>query len=363
MTDKILVVDDEEVLRLTLKTRLRSAGFQVDVAADGREALEKLKKDAFDAVLLDINMPRMNGIEALDHIAESYPKTDVVMLTGFADFTTAIECLKKGARDYLVKPIEPTELVTRLKALTRAKASERKLQALQQEYMSTFLHDLHGPMTTIDSTFEHFLEGKSGPLSKEQSFLLKYAGDLSTKVIKRVKDMIDLSQFESGAVKLERKPVDIGTLAETVCVRYDILCRGRGLSLQKSTRHDLPQLNLDFDKIVQAFNSLLDNAIKFTSEGGTLTVSVAKTKMDVEKKKVDCILCSVKDTGEGIPAEELPLVFHKYKEQLVNKPRELKTTKLGLVITKHIVEAHGGKIWVESEVGKGSTFFFTLPIG
>ena len=362
MADKILVVDDEETLRLTLKTRLRSAGFEIDVASDGKEALEKLKHDAFDAVLLDINMPRMNGIEALDHIAQLYPKTEVIMLTGFADFSMAIDCLKKGAKDYLVKPIEPTELITRLKSLLRAKASERKLHALQQEYMSTFLHDLHGPLTTIDSTFEHFLEGKSGTLSKEQGFLLKYAGDLSNRMFKRVKDMIDLSQFEAGAMKLEPKPVDVGTLAETVCIRYDILARGKGLTLHKSIQHNLPQVNCDFDKVVQAVDNILDNAIKFTDERGAITVSVARTKVDDDKKKVDSILCSVKDTGEGIAADELPLVFHKYKEQLVNKPRELKTTKLGLVITKHIVEAHGGKIWVESDVGKGTTFFFTLPL-
>lgn len=362
MTEKILVVDDEDTLRLTLQARLRLAGFEVDIAADGKEALEKLKQDAFDAVLLDIIMPRMNGIEALDQISQLHPKTEVIMLTGFADFATAIDCLKRGAKDYLVKPIEPNELITRLKALLRAKASERKLQALQQEYNSIFLHDLHGPLTTIDSTLDHFLEGKSGSLSKEQNFLLKYAGDLSSKMVKRVKDMIDLSLFEAGAVKLECKPVDIATLAETVCVRYDILARGKGLTFRKSIQHKLPQINCDFDKIVQAFDNILDNAIKFTPEDGSVTVLVTKTKMDVEKKKVDCIQCSIKDTGDGIPPDELPLVFHKYIGQLLKKPREPKSTKLGLVITKYIVEAHGGKIWVESEVGKGTAFSFTLPI-
>jgi DNA-binding NtrC family response regulator len=102
MTGKILVVDDEDTLRLTLKTRLVSSGFEVDTARDGEEALEKIGATSFDVVLLDINMPRMDGIMTLDYIMRDHPETDVIMLTGFADFTTAIDCLKKGAKDYLV---------------------------------------------------------------------------------------------------------------------------------------------------------------------------------------------------------------------------------------------------------------------
>src|SRR3989338_1369982 len=122
MNEKILVVDDEESLRLSMKFKLKSAGFDVDVAEDGEIALEKLKLQLFDVVLLDINMPRMSGLEALTLIRQQYPQTEAIMLTGFADFSTAIECLKNGARDYLVKPIDTTELVTRLRSLLRSRS-------------------------------------------------------------------------------------------------------------------------------------------------------------------------------------------------------------------------------------------------
>lgn len=358
MSEKILVVDDEETLRLTLRTKLRVEGFEVHIAADGQEAMDKLAKNVFDVVLLDVKMPRMDGIETLDHIVRTYPSTEVVMLTGFADFTTAIECLKKGAKDYLVKPIDTTELISRLRALLRARTSERALKELQVQYMSTFLHDLLGPVTTIDSTLEHILEGKTGPVTKDQHILLKYGEELARKLNQRIRDMIDLSHFEAGTVQLKRTTVDFTALAETVFIRYNILARAKGLGFEKSIEKNLPPVNCDFDKISQVLNCLLDNAIKYTMSG-TIRIAVSKA---LKEEHGDAILCSVQDTGVGIPADQLPFVFSKYKDFLTQKPPEMKKVVLSLAIAKHIVEAHKGKIWVESEAGAGSKFSFTLPL-
>lgn len=362
MKEKILVVDDEDSLRMTLKMRLQSSGFEVQVAADGDEALTVLKEFPADLVLLDINMPNMDGIETLGHVAELYPAAEVIMLTGFADFSTAIECLKKGAKDYLVKPIEVTELITRVKSTLRAKSSERAYHELQQQYMSTFFHDLLGPITTIDSTIDHLIEEKSGSVSKEQAVLLRYAGELADKMSTRIKEMIDLSQFEAGAVRLECKPLDIGIFAEMMCIRYEILAKAKGIHLVKKIEKNLPSVNFDFDKIAQAVNNILDNAIKYSLRDGKISITVSRKTEGEKGNKRESVLFAVQDNGVGIPGDEIPLVFNKYKEQLTPKPSDLKTTVLGLAISKHIIEAHGGKIWVESEVGKGSTFSFTLPV-
>jgi signal transduction histidine kinase len=362
MKDKILIVDDEDSLRMTLKMRLQSSNLDVEVAADGEEALDVMKEFVADLVLLDINMPKMDGIETLGHLAELYPTTEVIMLTGFADFSTAIECLKKGAKDYLVKPIEVTELITRVKSTLRAKNSERAFQQLQQQYMSTFFHDMLGPITTVDSTIEHVIEGKSGSVSNDQAVLLRYAGELSDKMVTRIKDMIDLSQFEAGLVRLECKPLDIGIFAEMMCIRYEILAKSKGIKLVKKFEKDLPAVNFDFDKIAQVVNNILDNAIKYSQRDGTISITVSKKDQEEVKRKKEYVMFAIKDSGVGIPAEELPLVFNKYKEQLTPKPSHLKTTVLSLAISKYIVEAHGGKIWVESEIAKGSTFSFTLPV-
>ena len=353
MKDKILIVDDEDSLRMTLKLRLQAADFDVQVAGDGEEALAILKKGPVDLVLLDINMPKMDGIETLGNVARDYPWTEIIMLTGFADFSTAIECLKKGAKDYLVKPIEMTELITRVKSTLRAKTSERAYRDLQQLYMSTFFHDLLGPLTTVDSTIEHLSEGKSGAVTKEQAVLLRYAGELTGKMTQRVKEMIDLSQFEAGLVTIDRKPLDIPIFAEMMCARYEILAKAKGIKLVKKIDKGLPAVNFDFDKIAQVFNNIFDNALKYSLRAGIISITVTKKVEGERGTKKDYAVFSVKDNGIGIRPDELPLVFNKYKEQLTSKPADLKTTVLGLAISRHIVEAHGGKIWVDSEVGKG----------
>jgi DNA-binding response OmpR family regulator len=180
MNERILVVDDEESLRLSLKFKLKSAGFDVDTAIDGEEALEKLKAKPADVVLLDINMPRMSGIEALTIIRQTYPQTEAIMLTGFADFSTAIECLKIGAKDYLVKPVDTTELVTRLRSLVRSRSTERALHEVHQEYLGFLSEELVDPLRKVGTMLEQASK-LPGDAEKERKKLLTGARDLIGK--------------------------------------------------------------------------------------------------------------------------------------------------------------------------------------
>jgi len=170
MNERILVVDDEESLRLSLKFKLKSAGFEVDTAVDGEDALEKLKSKPVDVVLLDINMPRMSGIEALTFIRQTYPQTEAIMLTGFADFSTAIECLKIGAKDYLVKPVDTTELVTRLRSLVRSRSTERALHEVHHEYLGFLSEDLIDPLKKVQTLLEQIMKlGADGEKERKKT--------------------------------------------------------------------------------------------------------------------------------------------------------------------------------------------------
>jgi signal transduction histidine kinase len=125
---------------------------------------------------------------------------------------------------------------------------------------------------------------------------------------------------------------------------------------------NLPTVSFDFDKVAQVINNILDNALKYSLRDGIIAITVSTTTRKELGKEKQYVVFAIKDNGVGIRADELPLVFNKYKEQLTTKAIDLKTTVLGLAISKHIIEAHGGSIWVDSEVGKGSTFSFTLPV-
>lgn len=191
MNEKILVVDDEESLRLSMKFKLKAAGFDVDVAEDGEVALEKMKSEAYDVVLLDINMPRMSGIEALGLIRQRHPQTEAIMLTGFADFTTAIECLKTGARDYLVKPIDTTELVTRLRSLLRSRSSEKALLEVQQHYTAVFLHDMLEPLKKVQKVLE---KAAGASDAKERAKLLSDARTTTGTMTEKIQELLDASK-------------------------------------------------------------------------------------------------------------------------------------------------------------------------
>jgi YesN/AraC family two-component response regulator len=214
MSDKILVVDDEESLRLTMKLKLKAAGFDVEVAEDGEAALEKLKAQKFDAVLLDINMPRMSGIEALGIMRQQYPQTEAIMLTGFADFTTAIECLKNGARDYLVKPIDTTELITRLRSLLRSKSSEQALVEVQRQYTSIFSDDLLEPLKEMRGALDKVLKLKGKSDLAERDKIIKTLRDRFDTMATKIQKLADFSRTEMEKKTSDGTTIDATVLAE-----------------------------------------------------------------------------------------------------------------------------------------------------
>ena len=362
MNNTILIVDDEESLRLTLRLRLTAQGFNVLLAEDGEAGLEMLKTHKVDLVLLDISMPKMDGMETLSRMTAQYPNIDVMMLTGFTDFSTAIDCLKKGAKDYLVKPIEITELVSRVRSSLRARTSERMLKETQSAFMSTFLHDMLNPLKTIGASIEQLKESADGKLNSDQNILLDYLADLSERLIQRVHNAIDLSLFEEGKIMLDKKPLNIEMFIQTVYLRHEIAARRKKLQFEKLIEKDLPQVSCDFDRLDTVVNCLLDNAIKYSQEGGTVTINARKTKMPQDGRTLEGIEVVVKDEGKGIPADEIAGIFSTVKQDTTAPAGEMKMPSYGLAIVKHIIEAHNGVLKVTSEPEKGSTFSFVLPL-
>lgn len=362
MNGSILIVDDEDTLRLTLKSRLLSKGFEVDVAADGEEALEKLKEREFDILLLDINMPRLNGIQVLHFVTETYPNTEVIMLTGFADFTTAIECLKSGAKDYLVKPIDTTELITRLNAILRARASERALQECVEERLSTSGYELLGPLNTIGSIIQHLTKSPHPKASKANDELLRYARELSRGMLKKIRNSIILSKLSSDMVHLNRQKVDLSGFVESVCDRYAVLAKSEGLKFQKKVEGKLSALKFDPEKIEQVLNNLLELALQHPSKRSVITLRVsAETVRPSEMEEFKGVVFAVEGMGTKIKKDQITELFEKRNGKPPKSSVEMQATLLGLVISRNMIEAHGGKIWAEEDNVRDIAIIFALP--
>ena len=361
---QVLIADDEDGLRKTIAAWLNDEGFGVTEAPDGKEAITKVQSQDFDVVLLDIKMPGANGLEVLRYIKKNSAATEVVMMTGMSDVSMAVEAMKLGAREYLTKPLDMDQLVPQLRSLLQKRDAEDRIRRLQAEHTARLLYDLHNPIAGLKQSIGYLLKGMAGPLGDHQKELLGYMTNSIDKVILLLNDMMDLTKLEGGRVRLNK---GIGNLADSVSKsvqEFQIPIKSNKITLDYLAEPELPPLEYDSEKVEQVLQNFLSNAVKYTPEQGAIVVQVRKVQLVLEEgqQPADFVMVSVFNSGEGIAKEELPLIFDRYRNVVSGQQNKDQTTGLGLIICQRIVEAHNGKIWVESEAGKGATFFFALPV-
>ncbi|MFI5251464.1 MAG: response regulator [Bacteroidota bacterium] len=359
---RILVVDDDESFRKLLSTTIRDEGYKVEDTDEAEKAIEMARAQTYDIVLLDVKMPVMSGLEALKILKKESPLTDYVMLTGVHDLSIAVDAVKSGAREYVTKPFEPDFLLHQLRSILRARAAEIKLREAEAHFSSKLLYDLRNPISTIQTGIGFMLKGMAGPLSDQQQVVMGHINTNTEKILMLLNDMIDLSKFESGQVEIERIATNFDEFIPRVCEEFSSLAGAKKIQFSIKVAHNLPTVMIDPHKIEQVIKNLLDNAITYTGESGNIGVEAGIVQPDTQHPAKEYIEIKVKDTGSGISAEELPFVFDKYKEFLTGKKSEKKRTGLGLAICRNIVEAHHGRMWADSEVGKGSTFTVLIPV-
>jgi signal transduction histidine kinase/HAMP domain-containing protein len=246
---------------------------------------------------------------------------------------------------------------SRLYEQTRNQAAELdKANKERADFMAMIVHDLRSPLTAIMSGAGMLEEGLSGPVSEDQKKWLRKIQANSRIIVDLINDILDLSKLEAGRIDLLKSEVDLSVVVRNCIDNYLVLAREREVSLKNSLPPALPRFAADPRRLEQVFNNLISNAVKFTPGGGQIDVGAALENSSRMK-------IWVRDSGVGIPAGELGQIFQKYRQTMSGKTSQDKGTGLGLVICKMIVESHGGKIWAESQEGKGTTFFFTLPLG
>ncbi len=227
----------------------------------------------------------------------------------------------------------------------------RRLQTIRQEFVANISHELRTPLASIRAVVETLQDGAIEDHQVAGDFLARIEGEID-QMTQLVRELGELSRIESGERELQLSLVSSSQLVSDVVARLGPQAERKGVALLANLTADLPDTQADATQIQQALTSILHNAIKFTPAGGTVTVSTQLLG--------NSIVVSVADTGVGIAADDLPHVFERFYK--ADKSRSSEGTGLGLAIAKHIVQAHGGRIWAESVEGKGSTFAFGLPL-
>lgn len=238
-------------------------------------------------------------------------------------------------------------------------ASLEKNEQERRRLMADIAHELRTPLSVIEGMVDGILDGVFEP-NRENLMLIK--GETAL-LARHVADLRDISLAESGQLKLEFMPTDIAELVQRKVAQAEVEAREKDIQLGVDALPKLPRVNVDPGRIEQVVANLLSNAIRHTPRGGSIGVTVCQTddarRTDGKGRR---LMVSVSDTGEGIPAEHQAHVFDRFYRVDEARSRRAGGAGLGLAIVKYIVEAHGGRVGVESEPGKGSTFFFTLPL-
>jgi signal transduction histidine kinase len=362
-TIRILHAEDDEIDQRLVKRILfgspQPAEFaleQVDRISLAVEYLSNKEKE-FDITLIDLGLPDASGIESVQMIKQANPDIPIVVLTGTTDKEIGLEAIKNGAMDYLSKGIALEELLVRtiLYALERKKAERKIKEAVEakSEFLSIVSHELRTPLTAMKESVAIVLDGMTGEINDEQRSCLDIARRNIDRLSRLINDVLDVQKLEAGKMKFDMKVSDINEVAEHVYKTMASPAKEKGIDLILELDGKLPKVEFDMDRIAQVLTNLVNNAFKFTEKGSV------KIKTGKEE---NAIQVSVSDSGCGIKQEDMPKLFRKFEQLADSGERKTGGTGLGLAICKEIIEEHKGDIWVESEMDKGSTFRFVLPI-
>jgi signal transduction histidine kinase len=243
----------------------------------------------------------------------------------------------------------------RTRELALANERLRELDRMKSDFVSHVSHELRTPLTAIKGAVDLILREVTGPLTEKQIHYLKRVRSNTRHLAGLINDLLDLSKIESGKIELKSRRVSLGGLIYEVVEALRPVAAEKVIALETTVQEPSIAVWADRDKINQVLMNLVGNALKITPVEGRVIVSASRNGgANVQ--------ISVADTGPGVPAEEKEKIFAKFYQVAEGNGENSKGTGLGLAIAKALVELHGGKIWVESEEGRGSTFSFTLPV-
>lgn len=277
------------------------------------------------------------------------------------EITGASEDTKRTLRASSAVVQNPDGKVVGMVSVLTDLTKKRELDRLQSDFVANVTHELKAPLTAIKSSVGLLQEKGTGPINEQQDRLLSVANRNIDRLVRMINDLLDFSKYESGKLKVYPVPTDLVSMAKEAADNMKPWAEKRNILIKVAeSGGKIPQGLADPDRILQVLVNLISNGIKFTPAGGKITITVSKYPK--APATTPMLLVAVSDTGRGIPKEDLNRIFDKFIQLAAGDVSELKGTGLGLSIAKALVSLHGGQMAVESEVGRGSVFSFTIPV-
>ncbi len=417
--EKVLIADDEPVNIQILVNYLSLEGYNIQVVSDGEAVIQLIDQGAeFDMVMLDVMMPKLSGFEVCRLLRKQYSLTElpILMLTAKNQIEDRITAFELGANDYLTKPVDKRELLSRTRTLINlrkssieAKERAQELDLLNQELiqmndhleeevssrtkelefkneeldmrnmelirveksrvalLSNISHELGTPLTFLQGYIQTVQEGYVNINDPKYLVLAQEKIKLLDRLIA---DIYDLSKFESGKMQLSMSPANAKEWFFCIYEKFEFEVKQSGLVMEKpflktSSDDERETLFIDIERMDQVLANLIYNAIKHTPKGGGISLSgelILYSESEDTRDFTPHMIVEVRDTGNGIPEEEIPHIFNRFFKGSSQNISGAKGSGLGLAITKEIIDYHKGEIWVESTNKQGTSLFFSLPV-
>jgi signal transduction histidine kinase len=370
----ILVADDVPANVELLVDQLHVLGFRAIPAYDGPSALRACFEGKPDLCILDVSMPagdlgcddRSTGFEVCRRIKRD-PRTKnipVIFVTALNDTTDRVKAIEAGGDDFLTKPHNRLVLGARVRSLLKLKAAtdaleeslrkQRELQKMRDDLMKMIVHDLKTPLTSVLATMEMLLDGDFGSLVVEQR---KAVGDAESKaedLLALINDVLEVSRIEEAELTLDLQPIAPAALLTEIEHEWEVRFQQEGAQATVDVADDAPVFEADKELLKRVLNNLVQNAV---------THSAQAVKIEFKAQKdADGVLFTISDNGPGIPPQYHEVIFRKFERVKTQGVPRTRSSGLGLAFCKLVVDAHGGRIWVQSAEGQGSAFHFTLPL-
>ena len=409
---RILLVDDLPENLKILRQTLEPEGYLILVAPSGQIALRVARSTHPDLILLDVQMPGLDGFETCRHLKSEAATQDipVIFVTGRAETEAVVEGFRAGGVDYIVKPFQSEEVLARVQThlkidrlsrelhesnqalssankelfevnreLEEANAQVREATQRKSAFLASMSHELRTPMNAIIGFTNLVLRQSGDALPERQRDNLAKVKESADRLLTTINELLDLSKIEAGRMEVQAKQFDVKGLIAGCCATISPLA-GEGVVLNYEVSDEVGEAHTDEAKVRQVVINLLSNALKFTEKGEVrVSVKAPTPTLPVNREGASVppstggpqggqhsggdglVEIAVSDTGIGIPPDALGYIFEEFR-QVEGSHQGQKGTGLGLPIAKKLVELLGGTIGVESEVGKGSTFTVRIPM-
>ncbi|MEG3620239.1 hybrid sensor histidine kinase/response regulator [Magnetovibrio sp. PR-2] len=366
----ILLVEDSRTSVLMVSSLLDddpTEDYQLTVAGTVAQAREHLQNHEFDLILLDLTLPDSSGLATVDSVFEVAKGTGIVVLTSISDEQVGLSALKHGAQDFLIKDETYRKVLLRAVKYARQRSiSERDVREAREmaefatksksSFIANLSHELRTPLNAVIGFSELMMNGLAGDLDDKQREYLNDIHKSGQYLHGLIGTVLDLSKIEADRLDVSEEQVSLSAVVEDVIETTGQSYTDAKVNMVADVSDHLPVLKGDATKIRQIVTNLVTNAVKYSPDGGEVNIKVFLSD------RGDMVL-EVSDQGIGIPQEDINKILQPFERTQVSKDRKIEGTGLGLPLTKGLVEAHGGSITIDSEVGVGTTATVKLPAG